>query len=64
MRYRYQTWGKCHQCFSENPIQVFEGSKMHDSSLDRVASSENLTFYLTPLRAANENIKHRNVAFT
>ena len=33
---------------------------MHDSSLDRVALSENLTFYMTTLRAANENIKHRN----
>ena len=37
---------------------------MHDSSLDRVALSENLTFYMTTIRAANENIKHRNVAFT
>ena len=33
---------------------------MHDSSMDRVALSENLTFYMTTLRAANENIKHRN----
>ena len=33
---------------------------MHDSSLDRVALSENLTFNMTTLRAANENIKHRN----
>ena len=33
---------------------------MHDSSLDRVALSENLTFYMTTLRAANENIEHRN----
>ena len=37
---------------------------MYDSSLGRVALSENLTFYMTTLRAANENIKHRNVAFT
>ena len=37
---------------------------MHDSSLDRVALSENLTFYMTTLRTANENIKHRNVALT
>ena len=35
-------------------------TKMHDSSLDRVALSENLTFYMTTLRAAKENIKHRN----
>ena len=35
-------------------------TKMHDSSMDRVALSENLTCYMTTLRAANENIKHRN----
>ena len=34
-------------------------TKMHDSSLDRVALSENLTFYMTTLRAANENIKQK-----
>ena len=28
---------------------------MHDSSLDRVALYENRTFYMTTLRAANEN---------
>ena len=33
---------------------------MHDSSMDRVALSENLTFYMTTLGAANENTKHRN----
>ena len=33
---------------------------MHDSSMDRVALSEHLIFYMTTLRAANENIKHRN----
>ena len=36
---------------------------MHDSSLERVDLSENITFYMTTLFAANENIKHRNVAF-
>ena len=35
-------------------------TKLHDSSLDRVALSENLTFYMTTLRAANENTKHKN----
>ena len=35
-------------------------TKMHDSSMDRVALSENLIFYMITLHAANENIKHRN----
>ena len=30
---------------------------MHDSSLDRVALSENLTLYMATIHAANENIK-------
>ena len=33
---------------------------MYDSSMDRVALSEKLTFYMTTLRAANKSIKHRN----
>ena len=43
---------------------------MHDSSMDRVALSENLAFYMTTLRAANENkntemkFSHKNIKFS
>ena len=42
---------------------------MHNSSLDRVALSDNLAIYMTTLRAANENkntemkLSHKNINF-
>ena len=65
---RYSVWARHYfgTKLGANAINIFlkalylRVTKMHDSSMDRVALSENLTFYMTTLRAANENIKHRN----